>query len=529
MITLSQSTKSLCTAHREECLQPAQLSAEVCSFRAELVDPFLTEGYPACLLRPTASHRRQRASRGGAARRRGRWACWSCWQSACAERCGRPGDQDRATPAARAFGLVLAQAEPMGSHHLVCPLAARATKPGWSGRAGPVERADQQPGSRARRGVDQRDQWPGGHATQSRDVDRGGSADPASAAWATADAELRRSSWPSRHRRPIPAFNRANRLRPWDARASRERRRRVSRNSEKRPSITAGSSCARRSVLLKQGQCQFDTGAAYATVESYFPTIVNNNLTQGFFHRRLGYVPAQIRYGLTDRAQLYANCPVGYVCSEQTVLGSYANYSGRGGTGDTNLGCSYWLRKSNGMPFDPDVIATVGMTIPTAPASFLSAFNTPQTSLGQGFWAATWNLLVVQSFDPVTIFYGVGGRQLFGKDVERQLHPARPAIHLSIGGRLCRQRTGHLQRELFWLSDYRHLHRSSTGGRFGPRTAIHAIRRNRLANLPHHRALRADRHDGRRGPEHHRHQHYLLVNRVAPVAAPRARGTCVRF
>jgi len=172
-----------------------------------------------------------------------------------------------------------------------------------------------------------------------------------------------------------------------------------------------------QSVLLKQGQCQFDTGAAYATVESYFPTIVGGNLTQGFFHRRLGYVPAQIRYGLTDRAQLYVNCPVGYVCSQQSVLGSYSNYSGRGGTGDTNLGCSYWLRKSNGCPFDPDVIATVGMTIPTAPASFLSAFNTPQTSLGQGFWAATWNVLVVQSFDPVTIFYGVGGRQLFGKDV----------------------------------------------------------------------------------------------------------------
>ncbi|HEY1785741.1 MAG TPA: hypothetical protein VGG30_09345 [Pirellulales bacterium] len=173
-----------------------------------------------------------------------------------------------------------------------------------------------------------------------------------------------------------------------------------------------------QAVLVKQGQCQFDTGAAYGTVQSYFPTIVGNTLTQGFFHRRLAYVPAQIRYGLTDRLQLYANCPVGYVCSEQSVLGSYANYSGRGGTGDTNVGVSYWLRKSNGMPFDPDVIATVGMTIPSAPASFLSAFNTPQTSLGQGFWAATWNLLVVQSFDPVTIFYGVGGRQLFGKDVD---------------------------------------------------------------------------------------------------------------
>ncbi|HTU26711.1 MAG TPA: hypothetical protein VMF30_14985 [Pirellulales bacterium] len=173
-----------------------------------------------------------------------------------------------------------------------------------------------------------------------------------------------------------------------------------------------------QSVLVKQGQIQFDTGVGYGTVESYFPTIVNNTLVQGFYHRRLGYAPAQIRYGLSDRAQFYANCPVGYVCTETTVLGSYANYSGRGGTGDTNVGVSYWLRKSNGCPFDPDVITTFGMTIPTAPASFLSALNTPQTSLGQGFWAATWNVLVIQSHDPVTIFYGVGGRQLFSRTIE---------------------------------------------------------------------------------------------------------------
>ncbi len=172
-----------------------------------------------------------------------------------------------------------------------------------------------------------------------------------------------------------------------------------------------------QSVLLKQGQCQFDTGAGYATVESYVPAIVGGTLTQGLYHRRIGYVPLQIRYGLTDRLQLYANVPVGYACTEQTVIGNFANYSGRGGTGDTNLGGSYWLRKSNGCPFDPDLILTAGMTLPTAPASFVSALSNPQTSLGQGFWAATWNLLVVQSFDPVTIFYGVGGRQLIGSTV----------------------------------------------------------------------------------------------------------------
>ncbi len=93
-----------------------------------------------------------------------------------------------------------------------------------------------------------------------------------------------------------------------------------------------------QSVLLRKGQLQFDTGAAYGTVETGFPTIVNGNLTQGLPRRRLAYIPLQLRYGLTDRIQMFANMPVGYVNNEQTVLGQYANYSGRGGTGDLNVG-----------------------------------------------------------------------------------------------------------------------------------------------------------------------------------------------
>ncbi len=181
-----------------------------------------------------------------------------------------------------------------------------------------------------------------------------------------------------------------------------------------------------QSVLIKQGQWQFDTGAAYGTLETTAATVYNGNLVNENLHRRLGYVPVQLRYGLTDRVQLFANVPVGYVCNQTSVLGTFSNYSGRGGTGDTNIGATYWLRKSNGCPFDPDIITTAGVTFPTAPASFLTADSTPQTSLGQGFWAAIWNVLVIQSFDPVTVFYGVGGRQLFGRDLDgTQVQPGQ--------------------------------------------------------------------------------------------------------
>ncbi|HEX4148065.1 MAG TPA: hypothetical protein VHY20_03715, partial [Pirellulales bacterium] len=175
-----------------------------------------------------------------------------------------------------------------------------------------------------------------------------------------------------------------------------------------------------QSVLLKQGQLNFDTGFAYANIESHFPAVVppGNTLIEGQFRRRLLYVPIQLRYGLTDRVQVFANVPVGYA-STQTSLPTVADsFSGQGGTGDTNIGASMQIRKSNGCPFDPDIIFTAGFTVPTGQKSFISALATPQTSLGQGFWAGFWNFLVVQTYDPVTIFYGFGGRHLLGETIQ---------------------------------------------------------------------------------------------------------------
>ena len=132
--------------------------------------------------------------------------------------------------------------------------------------------------------------------------------------------------------------------------------------------------------------------------------------------------------------------------TEQTVLGSYANYSGRGGTGDTNLGCSYWLRKSNGCPFDPDIIATVGMTFPTAPASFLRPIQHAADFARPGILGRDLERAGRPKLRPGDDFLRRRRTAIVRQDVQGTLHSARPAIHLSVGGRLCRQRTGHLQR-----------------------------------------------------------------------------------
>jgi hypothetical protein len=185
-----------------------------------------------------------------------------------------------------------------------------------------------------------------------------------------------------------------------------------------------------QSVLLRQGQLNFDTGVGYGIAQSNYPDVVNGTFVEGTFRRRLIYVPTQLRYGLTDRIQLFANVPVGYVENQQTVVGGYDIGSGRGGTGDTNLGFSYWLHQANGCAFHPDVILTLGATLPTAPASFLSAVSAPQASLGQGFWAGNWNLLFVQSYDPVTIFYSIGGRDVAARGVDNtKVQPGQQFIY----------------------------------------------------------------------------------------------------
>ena len=267
-------------------------------------------------------------------------------------------------------------------------------------------------------------------------------------------------------------------------------------------SITAGNSCARNRCCSSRGSANLTPVRPMALSKPISRPIVNGTLTQELFTARIGLCAVADSLW-TDRpdCNCYANVPVGYVCNEQTVIGHFANYSGRGGTGDTNLGVSFWARKSNGCPFDPDIIITAGMTFPTAPASFVSALTTPQTSLGQGFWAATWNALVVQTFDPVTIFYGVGGRQLFGsRDVNGSTIQPGQQFTYQLGAGFAINERITLSATYFGYFITDTYDQQPAGRRLGPGTAIHAIRLHRRPAAPHHRAVRADRHDAKTRP-----------------------------
>ena len=70
-----------------------------------------------------------------------------------------------------------------------------------------------------------------------------------------------------------------------------------------------------------------------------------------------------------------------------------------------------WSTRAGGRSYDPDVIATFGVTAPTADVNPLQGIlEPPNTMLGQGFWYGSWNVIFIHTVDPLIVFYGFGSR-----------------------------------------------------------------------------------------------------------------------
>ena len=176
------------------------------------------------------------------------------------------------------------------------------------------------------------------------------------------------------------------------------------------------------SVLLHAGEWQFDVGLNYTVFDHNFTllaqsggtvTAVDSRLT-----RRLLVMPLDVRYGFTDCLQGFVNVPFGWSNSE-TSYGGFDDYTNAGGIGDVNAGVSWLVHKSSGCSCDPDVVATFGVTAPTANVSPLQGIvEPPNTLLGQGFWFGYWNVTFIHTVDPIILFYGFGSRHGLSTEFE---------------------------------------------------------------------------------------------------------------
>jgi hypothetical protein len=175
-----------------------------------------------------------------------------------------------------------------------------------------------------------------------------------------------------------------------------------------------------QSVLLGPGDLQFDYGFNYAVSDNDFPLASVNGLgdvtgvTEANIKSRLLIIPFEFRYGLNEKTQLFVSTPVGWSHSELTFT-NFDDTTSDLGIGDCSLGASVLI--CQGERYKPDIIGTLSVTAPTGNADYpLLTSLVPNSTLGQGFWAASANLLFIHTYDPVVIFWGFGYGHRFDAD-----------------------------------------------------------------------------------------------------------------
>ena len=176
-------------------------------------------------------------------------------------------------------------------------------------------------------------------------------------------------------------------------------------------------------VLLKPGQFQFDYGFTYSKFDTVLPVIVTSGPTSSVeladFHIRELRVPLEIRYGLARRVQVFVNVPFGWVNTEFSIPG-FEDFENDGGLGDIVFGSSILLR-DNDPCNKPDTILTLSAVAPTGDEPFTPAGLSPSSpTLGGGTWSLGANMLFIQNYDPVVVFYGFGTRQHFEGEINGQ-------------------------------------------------------------------------------------------------------------
>lgn len=164
--------------------------------------------------------------------------------------------------------------------------------------------------------------------------------------------------------------------------------------------------------LLKQGQTQFDFGFQYQWQEfTGLAALPGNQIGLGRVRTRKLTVPFAVRYGYTDRLQLFASLPVGYANLESATAAS-DSFTRVFGTGDLTTGFNYQIRRETGDC--PSLVGSMNVTVPLAADPF--ELSPGAAALGNGFWGAAANLLWIKTIDPAVVFWGFGYEHLFSRN-----------------------------------------------------------------------------------------------------------------
>jgi hypothetical protein len=174
-------------------------------------------------------------------------------------------------------------------------------------------------------------------------------------------------------------------------------------------------------VLLEPGESQCDVGVEYTLAEADFPILLVNGMgdivdvADAKFRVRQLAVPIEYRTGLHKRVQGFIGAPVGWANTQVSVNNDEA-FKNNGGLGDVNFGLTMQLVDAE--VDSPYWVATLAATAPTGgdPFTGLSGIAPSAPALGEGFWSIQGNLLLIQPYDPIVVFYGLGMERSFSHE-----------------------------------------------------------------------------------------------------------------
>jgi hypothetical protein len=174
-------------------------------------------------------------------------------------------------------------------------------------------------------------------------------------------------------------------------------------------------------VLLEPGDSQCDVGIQYLLSENDFPILLTTGsgdivgVAKARFRVRELSMPIQYRRGLTRRVQGFIGAPIGW-SNTQLAFADVDAFENDGGLGDVTFGATIQLKEA--AVDTPYWVATIAATAPTGGDPFrgVAGLAPSAPSLGQGFWSISGNLLFIQPYDPLVVFYGLGMERFFSRE-----------------------------------------------------------------------------------------------------------------
>jgi len=198
------------------------------------------------------------------------------------------------------------------------------------------------------------------------------------------------------------------------------------------PENVADLFLSQATVLLKPGEVEVDVGVQYSFQDTKNVVLVENSSGQQVpaierMRDRIASTPVAVRYGLTDKIELFASLPLGVAWGEDSNVSEVMTDT-HDGFGDAKFGVLFTLVSKKDRSY-PDITGSLSVIAPTG----CFDYSGNDASLGQGYWSVSASLNLIKSYDPFVYFGSFGYRYDFASEHENLWIQPGGAVTYSLG------------------------------------------------------------------------------------------------